>query len=250
MSRLSLYNNLLRNKRAFPGVVLQPSFIGLVAWYKTESIPLTDGQAVDFWADDSVNGNNLVQATSGKRPTFKTNVLQGQNAVRFSATNDNCLINTTPTGFGSSGLTIYAVLKPINWATWGMVVVTNPTLTELRLTNTASVYGFIAAAGASSVLYNSSEGAGPWAARILRARFDNASNVLGIKVGGLVPETTNTDAGVFGSTQICLGARDNADTTLNLDADLGEVLIYNADIAGADKTQTEAYLQARWGLAP
>lgn len=249
MSKMSLFNTLLRNKKPFPANILQPATSNLVAWYKTESLGLTDGQAVASWLDETSNNNDLAQATSGKRPTFKTGVLLGRDAVRFSATNDTCLINTTPTGFTSDGLTIYAVVKAITWSTWGMVVVTgvNPIFNELRLTNTQSTYGFIAAGGTGPLL-GTTEGTGPWAARIFRGRFDNTSDVVGVKVTGFT-ENTSSDAGTYSSTVICLGARDNADTALNYDGDLGEVLIYTADISAPDKAQTESYLQSRWGIA-
>ncbi len=229
------------------GEPLQPALAGLVAWYKTDTLALADGASVASWPDSSGNGNTVAQATGSKQPTFKTAVLSGRDAVRFSSTNDTCLIDTTPAGFGASGLTVYAVVKPITWSTWGMVVVTSPVFNELRLTNTSAVYGFIAAGGTAAALVGTSEGVGPWAARILRARFDDASNALALRITGFVEET-NTDAGAFSNTQICLGARDNADTTLNLDGDVGEVLIYNADLSAGDKTQTETYLTARWAL--
>lgn len=224
-----------------------PSMNNLVAWYKTDTLALSDGAAVSSWPDSSANGNTLTQGTGSKQPTFKTGVLQSRNAVRFSSTNDTCLIDTTPTGFaGGTGLTIYAVVKAITWSTWGEVVVTNSGVNELRLTNTQAVYNFFM--NGTEVLLGTSEGTGPWAARIFRGRFSDSGDVMGVKVTGF-SENTLANAGTFVSNQICLGARDNADTTLNLDGDIGEVLIYSADLSGADLTQTESYLAGRWGLA-
>jgi len=65
----------------------------LVAWYDANegvyvdagSTLATDGQTVQQWNDQSGNGNNLSQATSGQRPTFDTTGLNSLKAVVFSA---------------------------------------------------------------------------------------------------------------------------------------------------------------------
>lgn len=225
-----------------------PPVSALVAWYKTETLSLSDGAPVSQWNDSSGNGNHLTQATAGKRPIFKAVILNDRDVVRFSAANDTCLINTTPSGFGSTGITIYAVMKAITWATFGMVVVCNPGGVELRLLNTQSLYGWLSD-GVLDHTSSSGEGAGPWAARILRARFNNAANTVNLKLSGITEPLAGSNTTTPTYPQICLGARDNADTTLNLDGDIGEILIYTGEIDAAQRTEVEDYLLDRWGMA-
>ncbi len=59
-----------------------PSFLptdvaGLKLWVKADSLALNDGDPVGTWADQSGNGNDLVQATAAKKPTYKANILNG-----------------------------------------------------------------------------------------------------------------------------------------------------------------------------
>jgi len=62
---------------------------GLLAWWKADAITgLSDGAPVSSWPDSSVNGNNATQASSGNRPLYKTNILNGKPVVRFDGSND------------------------------------------------------------------------------------------------------------------------------------------------------------------
>lgn len=69
-----------------PSTALAPSGIaGLSAWWKVDDLVLNDGDPVSSWSDASGNGNTITN-TLLLRPTFKTGVLNGKNAVRFTST--------------------------------------------------------------------------------------------------------------------------------------------------------------------
>src|SRR5690242_121198 len=66
---------------------------GLVGWYKADGTLWQDSarttpvvansDPVGAWDDASGNNNHLLQATAGKRPLYKVNILGGKPAVLF-----------------------------------------------------------------------------------------------------------------------------------------------------------------------
>jgi hypothetical protein len=69
--------------------VKQPDDISdLELWLKADALSLNNNDAVATWTDSSGNENDATQATSGNRPVFKTNILNGKPVVRFDGTDD------------------------------------------------------------------------------------------------------------------------------------------------------------------
>ena len=75
------------------------SISGLLVWLDSESSPLyqnsngttaaaADGDPVGYWGDLSGNGNNLIQATAGRRPLLKTGIQNGLPSVLGDGTDD------------------------------------------------------------------------------------------------------------------------------------------------------------------
>lgn len=67
---------------------------GAACSYYAYDLALNDGDAVATWTDGTGYARNMTQATSGSRPIFKTNILNGMPVVRFDGT-DDFLGNTT-----------------------------------------------------------------------------------------------------------------------------------------------------------
>ena len=75
--------SLISNSWALPSPIL---------WYRADAIQgLSDGASVATWSDSSGNGNNATQASSGNRPVWKQNVLNGYPVVRFNGTNSSLI---------------------------------------------------------------------------------------------------------------------------------------------------------------
>jgi probable HAF family extracellular repeat protein len=69
--------------------VVLPATNNLKLWLKADTIAgLNDGDSIATWSDQSGNGNNATQATSGNRPAYRTSVINSKPAVRFDGTND------------------------------------------------------------------------------------------------------------------------------------------------------------------
>jgi hypothetical protein len=60
----------------------------------------SDGDLVARWNDQSGNGHDFQQATSGNRPAWKTSVLNGKPVARFTNTNSNNLASIASVSHG------------------------------------------------------------------------------------------------------------------------------------------------------
>ena len=83
---------------------LAPPSPNLVVWLKADAGVFTDtggttpatndGDLIALWNDQSGNGNHVLQATSGNRPVFKTNVLGGKPVLRFLTASAQTLVTS------------------------------------------------------------------------------------------------------------------------------------------------------------
>ena len=69
----------------------------------------SDGQSIAAWDDDSGTANHLTQGTAGKRPTFKTAILNGRSIARFDG--GDTLVTTGASGMDVASFTALAVIK-------------------------------------------------------------------------------------------------------------------------------------------
>jgi hypothetical protein len=65
-----------------------PPTTGLKIWLEADSLGLNDNDPVTTWTDLSGNGFNATQVTSGLKPLFKTNIINGKSVVRFDGADD------------------------------------------------------------------------------------------------------------------------------------------------------------------
>src|SRR5436190_706186 len=93
---------------------VNPKFPATVAtigsWWKADSLSLADGTPVGNtgteWTDSSGNGHTLTQATSTKRPLFKTGIFNGFPAIRFDGI-DDFLDIASPSTVGAPNTIMY-----------------------------------------------------------------------------------------------------------------------------------------------
>ncbi len=82
----------------------------LKAWFKANSLALTNGANVTSWTDSSGTGNTVTVGSNF--PTFITPSINGQPAVNFNGTN-NFLEKTSGIGLTTTPHSIITVFKPI-----------------------------------------------------------------------------------------------------------------------------------------
>lgn len=94
---------------------------GLRCWLKPDVGVLAPGGSaavnndpVDTWQDQSGSNRDLIQAVSSKRPTLKTNQINGYPAILGDGV-DDLLSTASNIGItGNAAFTVFAVLKPVS----------------------------------------------------------------------------------------------------------------------------------------
>src|SRR4051794_1826732 len=90
---------------------------GLKLWLKADAGAYSDSgttlcannDTVKQWNDQSGNSNNVTQVTSGKRPTYKTGIQNGQPVLRFDGVDDFLQMGANPAMNGE--LTVFVVVN-------------------------------------------------------------------------------------------------------------------------------------------
>lgn len=85
-------NGALANATASP--VSPTSIPQLQVWLKADDLSLIDNAAVASWVD-AQNGLDFIQATGIKQPIFKSNVINGHDAVLFDGVDDTLSATST-----------------------------------------------------------------------------------------------------------------------------------------------------------
>ncbi len=83
----------------------------LKAWFKGNSLSLSNGANVSSWTDSSGVGNDV--STGSNFPTFVANAKNGLPAVSFPGSVDRSLTKTAGTGLATTAHTIITVFKPV-----------------------------------------------------------------------------------------------------------------------------------------
>lgn len=207
------------------------SVAGLKTWLKADSLGLSDGAAVSTWADSSGNGNNAAQASGPLQPTFKTNIQNGLPVVRAD---------------GTDTLTIAGVLN--NTAARTVFVVAKMTATgaasplwswDPNASFQASNSGFW--------VWSQNQGAGnvnlvatDALFHVFTCRFNSVSSCDFFRDAGAA---VNFDPdNLYQSGTLALGLFSPA----SIQADLGELIVYDTAVSEADRASVTSYLKARW----
>lgn len=221
---------------------------GLAAWYKSDTglytdaakttVAASDDDLIYTWADQSGNGNDLVQATEGARPKLK--IIATVPFVRTDGIDDTLGVETLTAG---AAKTIFVVGKknaaagPASQALFG-------------LSSTADVFAKSTLGDASQWKYERTEtttypdiGGTVTALSVICLKY-TAANSLSIYIDGGEAVTIDPNDSYATSTSFTVGARTS--NSLYIDADYAEILIYNTALSDPERNTVESYLASRW----
>ncbi len=215
------------------------SISNLAMWEKADAITgVSNGGAVATWSDSSGNGRDLTQATSGNRPTYQTNVVNGKPVVRFSAASSQHITNST--NF-TTPVTVIYVGKQTGGANQRVLTsVGNNWLLGFwnGAKNVAYLNGWVAGAGVPGSPATDTS----W--HVYSAvETGSLSSVYGD--GTLLASNAS---GVAGPNGISIGCWAFSGVTECSNADVAEVLVYNSALSGNDRAAIENYLNRKYAL--
>jgi hypothetical protein len=230
---------------------------------------------VSQWTDKSGRARNFIQGTSGSRPTYISNGLNGYPTIQFAS---KFLSNA---GFplyasASSGMSFFAVFSTTN-RNQQTAIMQQMWNGSLNFTETEIGFSYASGSGYSSNNYGSiglhrGNGAVTETAsntinsNITYAYSAIASNTgttptsVGLFLNGTQYTSVDFSAGVSNgfyssgsypvySSAVYLGARNDRGPINNyLAGDIAELILYNTMISPAQRQRIEGYLAAKWGL--
>lgn len=214
---------------------------------------LSDGDPVSSWTDVA-GGNNAVQATSEKRPTYRTGVLNGCPVVRFDG--GDALATTSAVDLsGTNDITVWAVASAASGATTQVLAEQSDnynTYTDSWLLSrqSAELVSF-----SSRVSPNYSQAVSTatltTSHKIAVGTFDKglSTNEATMSVNGdgsFTRPLNNNLTGNFGNRIVYIGARNNS--TAYLTGDIAEVGICTAALGSTDLANLEGYLGSKYGI--
>lgn len=238
---------------------------GLQAWFDSSdantlysadvggTLVTTDGNTVGRWEDKSGNGRHLTRAGTTTRPTFKTNIVNGKNVLRFDAASgasdymDVSFANTSNTTFA------FIVFKHNSTTQTGQgysrILNVSFDGTDNRCyTGSGSIY---APSNIGFYMGNTLGGN-----RIITTRgIDTNPVILGFGrnenadaqtfVNG---ESAGTVVPINGGLATTQTIRVGGDANGYLNGDVCEILVYSAPLSERDRKAVEAYLHNKWAI--
>lgn len=223
---------------------LQVWFDGAAAGQFTPTV--SDGDTFTQWTDKSNfahNANPTGGATT--RPTFRSAVQNGKSIVRFDGTNDCLSVNPVSWTQSLSGMSMIIVSKFSNTSgtqtlttsdqdDMGMFIDTNFKVTMAGVSADSSTTAD-SSFHIHTLVFDGSQSGN--AARLVY-RIDGSAKTLTFT--GTVGATTSASNGT-----IFIGCDDSAEF---MNGDVGEVLMFNKALSGAEISGLESYLTTKWGI--
>lgn len=263
MSRLGIYASAISGNLGFNPL----SISGCQLWMDaadTATISVS-GSAVTQWNDKSGNSRNFAQSTAGNRPSSGTRTQNGKNIIDFDGTDDR-LVSTSATSTwtflhnGTEYTCFFAVVKDgdaymdIMGNNGNASANTGAVFSEansLRLNTFVSrgVSGTAVIDNISSS--NTVSGFHYWSAQAKPSDGTAANrSEMKYKNGSAIRNNGQTGAVNTGTASFDLTIGDSKGNTTSLpyNGGIGEILIYNSYLSGADVTKVSDYLALKWGV--
>lgn len=229
---------------SFDPIDLSPS-----AWWKADALALANNDPVGTWTDSSGNSRNLTQATSAKRPTYKTAIQNGKPVVRFDGTDDVMrAAGFVPLNANGTALTGFIVMAAAN-TTQGHPLSTRSGSDGfiVRTNSTASTHwGYFAIGGGSATDAVTQT---TWHVLEFVCVLTTLGSAGSMRSGhdGIMNAVVNTAPVITASAQtgVDVGAQ-NEGAGNHLAGDIGEILLYPTALSDADRANVESHLRTKW----
>lgn len=226
-----------------------PEFLSsglLSAWYKADSLSLSDGAGVGSWTDSSGNGNTVAQLTSGRQPTFQTNELNSQPVLRFDGTNDILTDgDIAALDVGTGDIWMAAVFKSTDNSAAQNYFEKGATSFGLRTTSAGVLQMNLG--GTSNIPLQSN---GNWSRTafviVTAARVSSTCNGFVNGTASNTTGTTNTGS-ISNSDVFDIGSR--AVGAGPMVGDIAEILVGGATLDDNQRFKIEGYLAHKYGLS-
>lgn len=225
------------------------------------STPATDGQTVQQWNNQGSTTYNATQATAARKPTYRTNIFNGNPVLRFtSAGATHTSLDFGNMGIaGTSDLNFFIVLKPtvanggaVGDGSGGYILDRTPSspssnpLVGLKLLSTNRI-GYQKRTDAGTQLGGvSTTTAFSLTVPQIVDYYRDYGVRYGIYYNGTQEQTLVEADGPTTLPNLRIGSHSDGDKGFN--GDIAEFIFYNADITSGDRNRIASYLAIKYGI--
>lgn len=223
-----------------------PVFTDLVLWLEADSLSLSDNDPVALWDDQGTFGNDVVQASGGQQPLFKSTILNGLPVIRFDGSDDT-LVRAGSTDFAFKNATIFVIRNNAG---------NDPAISIAIPGSVGEEFLFLF----NDAFHHSSSGSftrrthqtTPGGYFLQTTKFGESENDLDVWIDGVASTDSLASSGSPGpfivtNRDVYLAFRN--EVVPNFGAmDIAAVLVYKSLLSDVNRQTVETYLMDKYGL--
>ena len=245
-----------KNRPGQQNQVSEPDDLGgLVVWLRADTAAFSNGQAVATWQDTSGLGNHATQPTSGQRPIFTTNAINGLPALSFTRSSSHQLFLPTGSFNGMSDLSNFTFLAIARW-TGGVQSGLFGGYRGANNSNSGSAVFEISNSGGNlrlrvppSLETNSAAATTLNRWHLLGASMDQTAGKSSMfRDGTLLVEGTGTSGTTLLANYERLPVGSSFDNARTFGGQIAEVMIYNRALSALERASLERHLASKYNL--
>lgn len=246
-----LQNYILNGVKKASGRISLATITGLKMWFDAAdatTLTLSSGN-VTQWTDKSGNGNNLIPWTGQANATVSSAYQNGLNVLNFSGNS----LYRSPNGSATYPQDVYIVVALKGLTTHNDVLGMGDTSTDnfnsLTFAENVAKRWQNGSSGGSRLIYSPTD---ETSTSFLLMQWSIANNNFLLRRNGTQLVQSSTITYSFSTASTCIfqiGFR-HANTTgaANFSGYIGEILVYNTQLATTNREKVEGYLAWKWGL--
>ncbi len=225
---------------------------GLGLWLKADTGITLNGSLVSKWADQSGNGVNAVQTSSGSQPKFVQSVVNGKPALQFDGVSDQMSFPMPVNGL--TGMTVFLISSNTTSKDGGAYGCNNSVLSWIETADWGTMYfgpfqnvvKYQFATGQANNLPKYNRPASIGAAYTMTTALKNGT-AEALYVGGQLVLSQTGKLAAIAKTQntgnLALGY-----SGTHFPGSIAEVLVYKRALTNTERQQVEQYLKTKYGL--
>lgn len=246
-----------KNRPGQQNPVAEPDDLGgLVVWLRADTAAFSNGQAVATWQDTSGRGNHATQPTTGQRPVFTTNAINGLPALSFTRSSSHQLFLPTGAFNGMNDLSNFTFFAIARW-TGGVQSGLFGGYRGANNTNSGSAVLEISNSGGNlrlrlppSLETNSAAAATLNQWHLLGASMDQTAGKSSMfRDGSLLVEGSGTTGTTALANYERLPVGSSFDNNRTFGGQIAEVMIYNRALSALERASLERHLAAKYNLS-
>ncbi|MCU0795200.1 MAG: CotH kinase family protein [Akkermansiaceae bacterium] len=228
---------------------------GLVTWLRADNGNFTPGQSVATWEDASGNNNHATQPSSGQRPVFTANAINGLPALSFTRSSSQQMFLPTATFSGMSDLSNFTFLAIAKWTggtqsgLFGGYRGSNNSNSGSAVFEITNSTGNLRLRMPPSLESNSPAGVTLNQWHLVGCAMDQAGGRSSVfRDGSVISETPGTTGTTVLANYERLPVGSSFDNSRTFGGQMAEVVLYNRPLSSFERASLSRHFAAKYGL--